>query len=193
MLQALAWKVLLIGGCSGVGKTRVAPVLARRYDALLSQVDDIRMAIQNVTNPQEHLELHFFIDSAGVAKEAIWKTPPEVLCDALIKVGAVVSKALEVVISHHIVSDARIILEGDGILPSMAAQSFISGHGEPSQVRSVFVSEPDKDFFFNEVYGCKPNGGETIERWNEAQMHWLYGQWLTQLMQVEIQNFKKIV
>ena len=78
------------------------------------------------------------------------------------------SRALEVVIAHHIASD-RIILEGDGILPSMVG-AFVG-----VQVRCVFLFESDKDFFFNEFH---KNLEKTAEDWNAARAHWLYGQWL---------------
>ncbi|HEY3188606.1 MAG TPA: AAA family ATPase, partial [Solirubrobacteraceae bacterium] len=40
------WLVLLIGGSSGVGKTTVAPELARRLGAAWLMVDDLRLALR---------------------------------------------------------------------------------------------------------------------------------------------------
>jgi len=60
----------------------------------------------------------------------------------------------------------------------MATQGVFAGLGVTGQVRSVFLFESDKDFFFNEIHRCKPDSEESVEHWNEAQMHWLYGQWL---------------
>jgi 2-phosphoglycerate kinase len=40
------WKVLLIGGSSGVGKSSIARQLGRRFGTPWMQVDDLRLALQ---------------------------------------------------------------------------------------------------------------------------------------------------
>jgi 2-phosphoglycerate kinase len=50
--------VLLLGGASGVGKTVLAHKLARHYGVSLLLVDDVRLAIQQVTTPEQHPALH---------------------------------------------------------------------------------------------------------------------------------------
>lgn len=89
------WVVLLIGGSSGVGKTKVANQLGLRFGASWLQVDDVRLAFQRsrVTLPERTEALYFFEDTPD-----IWKMPPELLCDGLIGVGQALSPALEVVI-----------------------------------------------------------------------------------------------
>lgn len=172
--------VVLIGGCSGVGKTRVAPLIAQRLNASVNQVDDFRMALQSITDPQQHPELHYFVSSPGVAKESIWKSPPEILCEALIKVGSIVSSALEVVVAHHIKTGDSIVLEGDGIVPEMIARCISSSNNPKTPVSSVFIYEPDQDFFFRKVsgQGQQHRGAQDKVRLTIIQMHWLYNQWL---------------
>ena len=116
MSKKARWTILLIGGCSGTGKTRLAPFIAHYFNVSLAQTDDYRMALQRITSPDTHPELHYFISSPGIAKEGVWKSSPEVLCEALINVNKIVSRALEPVISHHISTGNPIVLEGDGIL-----------------------------------------------------------------------------
>jgi 2-phosphoglycerate kinase len=52
------WRVLLIGGSSGVGKTLVARELARHFGVSLILADDVRLALQEVTTPAQKPELH---------------------------------------------------------------------------------------------------------------------------------------
>jgi len=174
-------KVLLIGGSAGVGKTTAASAIARRFNVSFVQVDDFRMALQSVTSPAEYPQLHFFISSPGVAKEEIWQKTPEELCDALIKVGEIVSRALEVVIAHHVAVGISIVLEGDGILPHFAARSNFAGLDAQDQVSTVFIHEPDEDFFFSRIQGREniPDSEQLKEQRTQARMNWLYGQWLS--------------
>ncbi|MBA7679155.1 hypothetical protein ES703_87438 [subsurface metagenome] len=172
--------VFLIGGCSGVGKTRVAPLVAQRLNASVYQVDDFRMALQSITNSQQHPELHYFISSPGRAKKGIWNSPPDILCEALIKVGSIVSSALEVVVAHHIKTGDSIVLEGDGIIPEMVSRCISSSNNPENQVNSVFIYEPDQDFFLRVVGGQaqEHRSDQGKQRLTIIQMHWLYNQWL---------------
>lgn len=63
----ISWKVLLIGGASGLGKSVVARAIAEATGASLREADDVRMALQAVTAPDEKPALHFFVRSPGVA------------------------------------------------------------------------------------------------------------------------------
>jgi len=61
------WDVLLLGGPSGVGNSMIAFELSRRFEATLTAVDDVYVAVQRMTSPAEHPELHR------------WETEPEVI------------------------------------------------------------------------------------------------------------------
>ncbi len=60
------WNVLLVGGSSATGKTTETRALAHHYRASLLQTDDIRMALQQMTTPEQHPALHYCISESPV-------------------------------------------------------------------------------------------------------------------------------
>lgn len=176
------WRVLLIGGSSGVGKTLVARALGCRLGLSVLPVDDIRMSIQQVTTPAEQPGIHYFL-----AHPTIWQKPPEALCDGFLAVGQALMRPLAVNIAHHVfVEEAGpVIIEGDGILPALAAQrDFSTMHFAPApvtnEVRSVFLVESDEEELLRNMRkrgrgfdNLSPKEQETF-----AQASWLYGRWL---------------
>ena len=167
------WKVLLIGGSSGVGKTAVAPVIARHFGVPWVQVDDVRLALQRVTSPAEHPALHFFL-----ATEGVWDLPAEELCEALIVVARVMSEAIESVIDHHVLLGPPLVVEGDGILPETAGRR---GRDTGGQVRSVFLHEPDEEVLLTSLRARNRGHFQTapleLQR-RLTRQSWLFGEWL---------------
>jgi 2-phosphoglycerate kinase len=100
-----AWKVLLLGGHSGVGKTVVARHLARHYGVGLAEVDDFRLVLQRITTPEQHPNLHFFLNT-----DIIHWTVDD-LRDHLIAVNQIVCSALEIVVANHVATNTSCILE----------------------------------------------------------------------------------
>lgn len=176
------WRVLLIGGNSGAGKTLVAQTLSSRFGHSLLLVDDFRMAIQEVSTPAEQPGIHYFL-----AHPTIWQKPPEALCDSFITVGKAMMRPLSSVIAHHVFVESAgpVILEGDGILPALAAQgSFPTKEFTPArvsnEVRSLFLIESDEEMILTNLRRRRrgfehfsPREQETL-----ARASWLYGQWL---------------
>src|SRR5438067_1512167 len=117
--HAPGWRVLLIGGQSGAGKSTVAEALGRRLGIPWLQVDDLRLALQRsrVMLPVGTEKLYFFEETPD-----IWRLPPERLRDALIGVGEVMSPAIEIVVGNHVAQRNPAVIEGDGILPSLLAR-----------------------------------------------------------------------
>jgi len=174
------WFVLLIGGHSGAGKSTLAAQIVRRTGAALVEADDVRLAIQRVTTPDQLPALHFFASAPGVARPGIWQRHPAALVQGLIGVAEVMSQALGPVIGHHVVAAKPAVIEGDGILPSLAAQDpdgrrLPTGATPPRStagaVRSVFLIEPD-------VHVVRQRMEQGAEEDTQAAMHWRYGQWL---------------
>ena len=176
------WRVLLIGGNSGAGKTVMGETLARQFERPLLLVDDFRMVIQEMTTPAEQPGVHYFL-----AHPTIWQKPPEVICEGFIAVGNAMMRPLSVVIAHHVFveSVSPVILEGDGILPALAAQrNFANKHFAPAsvtnEVRSIFLIEADEEVILRNMRqrGRGFEGLALREQEALVRASWLYGQWL---------------
>lgn len=72
-IQQPIWKVLLIGGPSGVGKTEVARQLGQCFGVPWLQVDDLRLSLirSRAMLPQGNEALYFFQNAAA------WRGTPQ--------------------------------------------------------------------------------------------------------------------
>jgi 2-phosphoglycerate kinase len=61
-----SWRVLLVRGASGVGKTLATQSLAQQLGISHLYVDDIRMAIQYVSRPEQQPALFYFLDAPNI-------------------------------------------------------------------------------------------------------------------------------
>ena len=175
------WRVLLIGGPSGVGKTVVARTLGRRLGASWLQVDDIRLAFQRagarLPNEADTRALNYFIQTSDV-----WSQAPELLRDALLAVGEALAPALEVIIENHVDTDAPVIIEGDGILPSLLARPPVAERVARGHVRAVFLVETSREALYRNMldrgrgYELAPEAARRAE----ARAKWLYSYWIEQ-------------
>src|SRR5215207_262494 len=91
------WKVLLIGGSSGVGKTVVARVLANHLSLSLLMLDDLRLALQQATSSETNPELHVFLNY----RTEQWRNSESIYAD-WITLGKAMMKPLDAIIRHHI-------------------------------------------------------------------------------------------
>src|SRR5215471_7063645 len=91
------WCVLLIGGSSGTGKTTAAKAIAQRLSVECVQLDDFRLVLEAVTTPSQQPALHI-LNNAQLADNL----SSEEMCQKLIDVAQVMSKAIESVIAHHV-------------------------------------------------------------------------------------------
>jgi 2-phosphoglycerate kinase len=172
-----AWRVLLIGGPSGAGKTAVARQLGLQLGASWLQADDIRLAFQRARArlPDSDRALDYFI-----ATPDAWSQPPERLCDALIAVGDALAPALEVIVENHVDTDAPIIIEGDSVLPSLMARAPIRERAARGFVRAVFIVE-DSEAALLANMRARGRGFEAAtdaERRVEARTKWLFSRWI---------------
>jgi 2-phosphoglycerate kinase len=128
------WKVLLIGGSSGVGKSTIARKFTEYYGIPLMEVDDIRIALQQIVKQEDHPDLFTFIKNQGRLNTY---TTHE-LVEKLIAVGNILTPVLKQIIKKHIIYNEPMVMEGDSILPELI--SLVSG----PEVRSVFLYD-DKE------------------------------------------------
>ncbi len=113
------WRVLLIGGASGAGKTVLAHNLARHYGVSLLLVDDARLALQQITTPEQQPALHYFL-----TRPDVWRQPEDELLAGFVGVADALAPALGVIVAHHLVvaGAGPLIVEGDGIAPSLVGE-----------------------------------------------------------------------
>ena len=171
------WKVLLIGGHSGTGKTVVSRRLSRRFGVGLAEVDDFRLVLERMTTPRQRPELHNLLQIVSDPD-----TSPEAACEALVHVGQTMSFALEIVVANHVATNTPLILEGDGIMPSFAALHVFAGRDAENAIRSVFLIERDEEQLSKNAARRK-RGFEDLPPALQRQgirRSWLYGQWLQQ-------------
>ena len=153
--------VLLIGGPSGVGKTTVAAQVARRLDVPWLMVDDLRLALMRSGLPipdNPH---------AGAFDPA----------DGLVAVGEAVAPAIEVVIENHVDQRLPVVIEGDGILPSLFERESVRTRATGGRVRVIYLAEPDQDALYANLVARGADGWRDDLRWY-ARRSAAYGEWL---------------
>jgi 2-phosphoglycerate kinase len=163
-------EIWLIGGAAGVGKTMVAYPLAIRLGVPLVEIDDVVEALLAMTSPLEQPDLHY------------WRTHPEAAdlpADEIVRLQIAVAEALgpaiEAVIANHLETDTPVVIEGDYLLPSLAAQTSFRGIAADDRVRSVFLIEPDEDQLVRNFAEREPAEPTQAGR---ARVSRLFGEWL---------------
>ncbi|MFI7320264.1 hypothetical protein [Streptomyces venezuelae] len=156
------WRVLVVGGASGMGKTGVVRALARRYDVPVVEVDDIVEALLAVTLPEHLPDVHFW----RTHPEAAHRTPESVV-ERQIAIARTLEPAIEAVVANHVGTDTPVILEGDYVLPAPATPD--------GAVRTVFLHEDDEQQVTANYLRREPEAGPQRHR---ARVSVLYGGWL---------------
>ena len=182
-VESETWRVLLIGGSSGVGKTVTAQACARRLGAACLLADDIRIALLTATTPAQQPALHVF--QTYTAEH--WLDPPGIQRD-WIRLAQAMLAPLSAIVAHHLMVQAagRLIIEGDALLPQLAAPSAYAGvtgltaEALARQVRCVFLVEPDEERLLANLrargQGFQSQNLDTQRAFARASR--LYGQWL---------------
>ncbi|MEU4805404.1 hypothetical protein [Actinosynnema sp. NPDC023587] len=157
------WRVLLVGGASGSGKSSLAYPVARARGAALVEVDDLVVASQALTTPAQQPALHRWRTGSpdGLSSEEVTA--------AQVALARAVEPALAAVITNHRETDLPLVLEGDYLLPAFCA-GWTGG-----DVRSVFVHEPDAGLLERNYASREPDAGAQRKR-AEDSAH--YGDWL---------------
>jgi 2-phosphoglycerate kinase len=173
--QAPTWTVLLLGGGSGTGKTGAAELVAARFGVPWLQVDDFRLTLQRVTTPEDRAALHYFLGD-----EDVWTRPEDELVEGLKEMAREVSAALEIVVAHHASEGLPVVIEGDGLLPRMAAGTHFAGHEAGGAVRAIYLVEPSEDALVEAFLARGSRGAPVSEPTlrTQARVAWRYGQWL---------------
>lgn len=182
-MSAGDWRILLLGGNSGAGKTYVAGELVRRLGISSLMVDDVRIALQQLTTPAQQPDLHVFLNY----QPEQWRRPAQIVKDWL-RVAQVLLKPLRDIMAHHLVVEGsgRIIIEGDGILPALGTRESFSG--VPSlenvdirqKVRTVFLIEDSEEKIMANLRQ-RDRGMSVASKEDQAAFaaaSWQFGRWL---------------
>ena len=166
------WRVLVICGASGVGKSQVSYPLARGYGVPLVEVDDIVEALRAVTTPAQLPLLHYWDTHPEAARLA-----PEEIVELQIALAEFLSPAIAAVIGNHLDTDTPVVVEGDFILPSLVVMETFAGLPAAGRVRGVVVTESSTDQLVANYLRREPEAGAQAGR---AAVSRLYGDWLAE-------------
>jgi 2-phosphoglycerate kinase len=159
--------VVFVGGAPGVGKTNVARPIAAHLGMNLTQVDDVYLVLERMTDPERfpavhewrlHPERVLALDAAGMLEHTR-------------EVSAIVAQATTPVIADRLESGIRSVFEGDFIQPAFAISETFDGVPAAGRVRSVFVYDTLDQFAVN----LAAREGEDQQR---ARISWDYSEWL---------------
>jgi 2-phosphoglycerate kinase len=139
------WRVLLLGGASGTGKTTLSYPLARRYGTPIVEVDDLVEALQAITTPEQQPMLHYWLAHPEAAH-----FPAERVLELQIAFAEALRPAVDAVIGNHLRTDTPVIIEGDYLLPGPL----------PDFVRAALVHEPDVEQLARNYRQREPHAGE---------------------------------
>lgn len=153
--------MLLIGGPSGIGKTTVAAQVARRLDVPWLMVDDLRLALER----------------SGVAIPDSTRVEGFDAPGGLVAVGEAVAPAIEVVMENHVDQRIPVVIEGDGILPSLFERASVRTRATNGRIRAVYLTEPDADALHANLVARGTDGWRDDLRWY-ARRSAAYGEWL---------------
>jgi 2-phosphoglycerate kinase len=125
-----------------------------------------------MTTPQQQPAIHF------------WRTHPEAdqlpadeIVEHALELGRAMTPGLEAVIANHLETSTPMVLEGDFILPALAAQASFAAEANGGRVRAVFLHEPDEPQIAANYLAREPQTGPQLKR---ARVSWLMSRWLAQ-------------
>jgi 2-phosphoglycerate kinase len=119
--------LFLVGGSSGVGKSRFAHALARRTASTVAQLDDLQTAVETLV-PPERLPEYYVPATTYLRTDS-----PEEINDAIEQIARFFAPAILAAIENRIESGTPTVFEGDWISPELAAGASDLG------VRSLFL------------------------------------------------------
>ncbi|MHC5248432.1 hypothetical protein [Enterococcus sp. LJL90] len=164
MDKTRSWDILLIGGASGSGKTMIARTLARQLELDLVRVDDFQMMLETTTTSISHPAIHY------------WNTHPNWIDEGvaaavthLINVGRELTPGLNAVIADHLEENIPMLLEGDFILPELAASL------KSPRVKAIFINEFEKAQILQN-YLTREGKLQPYR----AEISYAYGEWLAE-------------
>ena len=173
------WTVYLIGGSSATGKSILARRLAEHYKISLTEVDDIRIALQEVLDKTSYPDLFTFLVNPNYLKDSDIQD----LVQKLLDVGKEIWKPLNTLIDKHIACNEPVIFEGDGIIPALLAQR------NQDKVKAIFLYDDRESLKAKELKRNGGNGSQDMAD-RQAEFSFAFGQELKR--QAEESGFRAI-
>jgi 2-phosphoglycerate kinase len=164
------WQVLLVGGASGVGKTRLSYGLARHYGLNVIEIDDIQMALEVLTTPEQQPLLHFWRTHWG---EFSAFTDDEHVSHFLDVSRGIFQPVIEEIVGSRLERGMSAIVEGDFILPEVERRTEFSGQANDGRVKALFLYESDEARIAANM-ADREGGDQSFV----AHTSWLKVQWL---------------
>lgn len=158
------WRVLLLGGASGIGKFTVAMRLGRRLGLPWLQVDDFRLALIRSGLPFPDADAVPTFDGPG----------------GLLAHGELLAPAIEVVIENHVDQGNPALLEGDAIVPTLFERPSVRRNVDSGGLRAIFLYESEERAIQQNMWAR----GRTLSDAAHAHKNWRYGEWLRQEAEV---------
>ncbi|WP_067691086.1 hypothetical protein [Nocardia jejuensis] len=166
------WDVLLIGGASGVGKSRAAAAVARRTGAFVVEFDDVVGALEVLTTPAQFPDLHHFDQDLDYSELSV-----QDVVRMLVDTAVALEPAVVGVVINRLTVPVRAVVEGDFLTPAVAARMAKEAAAQGRTVRSVFLHERDADRIMANYAEREP---DTDEQRHRAETSALYSRWLAE-------------
>jgi len=163
------WRVLLIGGATGSGKTSLALALGKYFDVPTLEGDVLRWAIESAVALGSDPDLHPFHDVE------LWNRPGPEILDSSLRQSARLCQINEVVLARRHFSKRPLILESVWILPEFASQPSFNGIEMSGEVRSLFLYEQDVTALAERLYGRDGELGLPSNQPSRLKMLYEYG------------------
>jgi 2-phosphoglycerate kinase len=163
------WDILLIGGASGTGKSRLSYPLARYFGVTVTEIDDLHAAVHSMTTAEQQTTLHHW-DSSPEATSL----SAEQILDLHRSVCRALEPAIRAVVANRVEARMPVVLEGDYLLPE-GASGLIQTYSGKAKIQAVFLYETDEKQLVNNFISREPDEGEQAGR---AHVSWLFGNWI---------------
>ncbi|MFI9629146.1 AAA family ATPase [Streptomyces sp. NPDC052042] len=172
-MTGTSWDILLIGGASGIGKSRLAARLAVEHAAFVVEFDDVVSAVEAMTTAEHHPAVHHFDGLPDTSR-----LPVDEVLDLQIATARALEPAVMGVVRNRLTVDAPAVIEGDYLTPAAVARSIDESAASGRRVRAVFLHEDDPDRITANYGRREPAAGPQHHRArvSAAYSHWLADQ-----------------
>jgi hypothetical protein len=141
--------------------------LAAHFGVGITEIDDFQILLERMTTREQQPAIHVFRSHPD---------PDRLSATNIMEQGAELRQAmatgLEAVIANHLETLTPLVLEGDFLSPSLAAQASFGDQPNDGRVRAVFLDEPDEQQLVVNFLAREPQSGPQLKR---ARVSWLQG------------------